>query len=67
MIASERSGDLEAAFNTLATDMAEDVQQRSDRLLAVLEPMLIVVMFLLIGSLLLAIMIPMLTITNSIG
>lgn len=67
MIASERSGDLETAFTTLAGDMADEVQRRSDRLLAVLEPALIVMMFLIIGSLLMAIMIPMLTITSRMG
>ena len=67
MIASERSGDLDAAFNTLATDMAEEVDKRSARLLAVLEPALIVMMFLIIGSLLMAVMVPMLTITQQIG
>lgn len=67
MIASERSGDLETAFTTLATDMSEEVDRRSSRLLAILEPALIVMMFMIIGSLLMAVMIPMLTITSKIG
>lgn len=61
LVASERSGDLESAFNTLAGDMAEEVERRSSRLLAVLEPMLIVMMFLIIGSLLVSILLPLLT------
>jgi type II secretory pathway component PulF len=58
LIAAERSGDLETAFDGLASDMADEVDQRSSRLLAALEPLLIVAMFLIIGSVLLAIMIP---------
>lgn len=66
LVASERTGDMESAFNTLATDMADEVDKRSSRLLAVLEPLLIVMMFLIIGSLLISIMLPMLTITSRI-
>jgi general secretion pathway protein F len=56
LIAAERSGDMESVFATLATDMADEVERRSSRLLAVLEPLLIVVMFLIIGSLLISIL-----------
>lgn len=61
LVASERSGDLENAFTTLATDMADEVDRRSTRLLALLEPALIVLMFLIIGSLLVSILLPLLT------
>jgi general secretion pathway protein F len=67
LIAAERAGDLEHAFGTLATDMADEVDKSSARLLAVLEPALIVVMFLIIGGLLLALMLPMLTLTSKIN
>lgn len=60
LMAAERAGDLEAAFETLAGDLTEELDRRTQRLLAVLEPMLIVVMFLVIGSMLLAIMVPLL-------
>lgn len=59
LIAAERSGDLESAFDTLAIDMAEEVDKKSQRLLSVLEPALIVFMFVIVGSLLLSIMVPM--------
>lgn len=65
LIAAERSGDLESAFETLASDLAEELDRRSSRLLAALEPALIVFMFLLIGSLLLAIMIPLIKLSGS--
>jgi type II secretory pathway component PulF len=67
LIAAERSGDMESVFATLATDMADEVERRSSRLLAVLEPLLIVVMFLIIGSLLISILLPLLTLTSKVA
>ncbi len=66
LVAAERSGDLEHAFGTLATDMTDEVDKSSARLLAMLEPALIVTMFLIIGSLLLSLLLPMLTISNTV-
>lgn len=66
LVAAERSGDLEHAFGTLATDMTDEVDKSSARLLALLEPALIVTMFLIIGSLLLSLLLPMLTISNTV-
>ncbi|CAN5868611.1 type II secretion system inner membrane protein GspF [soil metagenome] len=67
LIAAERSGDLETAFSALAGDMTEEVDRRSQRLLAVLQPLLIVVMFMVIGSLLMAIMVPLLNMSSNLG
>jgi len=67
LIAAERSGDMESVFATLAGDMADEVERRSNRLLAVLEPLLIVVMFLIIGSLLVSILLPLLTLTSKVA
>jgi type II secretory pathway component PulF len=64
LIAAERSGDLETAFETLADDMAVELDRRSTRLLAALEPVLIVIMFLVIGTLVLSIMIPLIRSTS---
>ena len=66
LIAAERSGDLENAFHTLAGDMSDEVERSSARLLAVLEPALIVFMFTIIGTLLIALMLPMITLTSKI-
>jgi len=66
LIAAERSGDLENAFQTLAGDMSDEVERTSARLLAVLEPGLIILMFFMIGSVLLALMLPMLTLSSKI-
>jgi type II secretory pathway component PulF len=67
LIAAERAGDLESAFDTLAGDMTDELDRKTTRLLAVLEPLLIVFMAFVIGGLLLSIMIPMLSVASQIG
>ncbi|MBI1189273.1 MAG: hypothetical protein GC200_01140 [Tepidisphaera sp.] len=67
LIAAERSGDLESAFATLADDLTDELDRNTARLLAVLEPMMIVGMFLFIGSMLLSIMIPMMQAATNVG
>lgn len=67
MIAAERAGDLQGAFDTLATDMMEQVETQSARLVAFMEPAVIVFMFLVVGSVILGVMIPLLTLSNSVG
>ncbi|MCB9844981.1 MAG: type II secretion system F family protein [Phycisphaeraceae bacterium] len=64
LIAAERAGDLETAFGALADDMTAEVEKRSGRLLAGLEPALLVLLFTLIGSMLLSIMIPLMSATS---
>lgn len=66
LIAAERSGDLETAFNNLAEDMALEVDTRASRLLAAMEPALIVMLFAIVGSLLMSIMFPLLTAAGGI-
>jgi general secretion pathway protein F len=66
LIAAERAGDLETAFEGLAADLADQVDQKSERFLSALEPLLIVAMFLAIGSILLAIMLPLLTMATKV-
>lgn len=65
LIAAERSGDLDSAFEALATDSAEEVDRRSMRLLAALEPLLLLGMFLIIGGLLFSVMWPMIRLAAS--
>jgi type II secretory pathway component PulF len=64
LVAAERAGDVQSAFDALATDTADEVDRRAGRLLAVLEPLLIVLMFLVIGALMLAIMVPLIRLTS---
>jgi len=67
LMAAERSGDLENAFETLAGDLTEELETKSDRLLAAMEPVLLVIMFAMIGSLILAIMLPLLKATTGMA
>jgi type II secretory pathway component PulF len=64
LMAAERSGDLDSAFETLAGDMTEELERKSERLLAAMEPLLIVMMFLMIGSLVVSIMVPLMQATS---
>lgn len=59
LIAAERAGDLDSALDSLALDMSDEVDVRAARLLAVLEPAAILLMFMLIGPLIFAIAIPL--------
>jgi type IV pilus assembly protein PilC len=65
LMAAERSGDLDSAFETLASDMTEELERKSERLLAAMEPLLIVMMFLMIGSLVISIMLPLMQATSN--
>ncbi|MGQ0628363.1 MAG: type II secretion system F family protein [Phycisphaerales bacterium] len=67
LIAAERSGDLESAFNALAGDMTDEVDRRSQRLLAVMQPLMIIIMFVVIGGLLASVMVPLLTLSGKVG
>lgn len=67
LIAAERAGDMESAFASLASDMIDEVERSSARALAVLQPMLIIFMFLGIGSLLMAFLIPLLSLASGVG
>lgn len=65
LIAADRAGNLDAAFESLAEDHTEQVERLSSRLLAVLEPLLIVAIFIIIGGMILAIMAPMLSLSRN--
>jgi len=68
LIAAERSGDMESAFELLADDMTEELERLSERLLAALEPAMLLVMFALIGGLVMAIMLPIIQmVTRGVG
>ena len=67
LIAAERSGDMESAFTTLAGDMTDEVERRSERLISFMQPAVVVVMFLIIGSLITSILLPLLTLTNNMA
>ena len=66
LIAAERAGDLQNAFDTLADDATADLERRSTRLMAALEPALIVLMFLMVGTLVLSIMTPLIKMAGNV-
>ena len=59
LVAADQAGDLESAFDGLASLHAEEVDKRTARLMAVLEPLLVVILFVIVGSIILSIMLPM--------
>ncbi len=61
LIAADRSGDLDEVFDALAEDMAARVDTQTQRAVGLLEPMLIVAVFLVIGSVLISVMLPLMT------
>ena len=65
LIAADRAGDMDSAFGSLADDMGDRLESLTGRLLAALEPVLIVLLFLVIGSMIMSIMVPILTIAGS--
>jgi type II secretory pathway component PulF len=67
LIAAERSGDLTQTFELLADDMAVELDRRSQRLIALLEPFMIVVLFAVIASLVLALMLPMIKLAGGVA
>jgi type II secretory pathway component PulF len=66
LIAADRAGDLETAFDGLARDMGDRLEAQTQRLLAALEPLLIVLLFVMIGALVLSIMVPMITMSSQV-
>ncbi|MEL7472348.1 MAG: type II secretion system F family protein [Planctomycetota bacterium] len=67
LVAADRAGDLESAFTGLAEETAADLQKQTQRLLGVLEPAVIVGMFLVIGALVLSLMVPLLSVSQNLG
>lgn len=67
LIAGERGGDLESVFDALSGDMAEEVDRRASRLLAMLEPAAILGMFALLAPLIMAIAIPLMTVRTQVN
>lgn len=63
LVAADRAGDLETAFDGLAEDMADALDRKTERMLSALEPLLIVFMFMFIGSIVMSVMLPMIQLT----
>lgn len=67
LIAADRAGDLEKAFDSLADDMADALDRKTERMLSALEPLLIVFMFIFIGSIVMSVMLPMIQLTGQVA
>lgn len=62
-----RSGSLDEAMSKVADLYEEEVEEKVQGVLSVLEPTIIVILSLIIGSILLSVMLPMLAVMNGIG
>lgn len=65
LIAAERSGDLDQAFEGLSAQMADQVESSSERILAIMEPLVIVGLLAILGPIIVAIAIPMIQMRTS--
>lgn len=63
----EETGNIEDMLENAANYYEDDVQVTTEQLMAMMEPMIIVVMAVMVGFLLIAILQPMLTLYESIG
>jgi general secretion pathway protein F len=63
----ERSGDLEGMLIKVADTYEEQVETSISRLTSLLEPILILVMVGIVGIIIMAVLMPMLQLTESIG
>ena len=63
----EETGNIETMLENVANYYEDDVQVATEQVMALMEPMIIVVMAIVVGVLIMAIMQPMLTLYESIG
>lgn len=63
----EETGNIESMLENVANYYEDDVQVATEQVMALMEPMIIVVMAVVVGFLIMAIMQPMLTLYESIG
>ena len=63
----EETGDIEGMLAKLADYYEEEVQSETERLMALIEPIIIVVMALVVGTLILSIVMPMMSLYSSLS
>jgi type II secretory pathway component PulF len=64
--AADRAGDLEPTFESLTEEYAERSEEASSRLLSLLGPAILVVVFFFVGAIVLALMIPLMNLSSAI-
>lgn len=63
----EETGNIESMLENIANYYEDDVQTATEQMMALLEPMIIIVMAFIVGFLILALMQPMLVLYDSLG
>lgn len=63
----EETGNIESMLENIANYYEDDVQVATEQMMALMEPMIIIVMAVLVGGMIVAVMAPMLELYNSIG
>ncbi len=63
----EETGNIEAMLENVATYYEEDVQNATESMMALMEPLIIIVMAFVVGFLILAILSPMFTLYEALG
>jgi general secretion pathway protein F len=67
LIAADRAGDMDQVFDDLAQDLAAQVDTQTQRAVGLLEPLLIIGVFVVIGAVLMSVMLPLMTMGSRIG
>jgi len=67
LVAADRAGDLEPTFESLTQEYAERSEEASSRLLSLLGPAILVLVFLFVGAIVLALMIPLMNLSSAVG
>ncbi|MBL0926791.1 MAG: type II secretion system F family protein [Phycisphaerales bacterium] len=67
LMAADRAGDLDSAFDSLASTTADEVDKRAARLLGLIEPAALIALFLVLGPVIVAIAVPLITRATSAG
>ena len=63
----EETGDIEGMLAKLAEYYEEEVQSETERLMAVIEPIIIVIMALIVGTIIISIVMPMMSLYSSLS
>ena len=63
----EETGNLDGMFLTAADIFYEDAEENVERATVLLEPILIIFLGIMIGTIILAVMLPMLNVMDSVG
>lgn len=67
LVAGERAGDLDSTFAALADDMSEEVETRTSRVLGLIQPLATVFMAIIIGGVIAAVLLPIISLPGQIN